>query len=92
MMVHVVPKVKVVMVPVVPIVKVVVVPVTIPVPVMTMIAPAVPVMVMPHHMAPAFRPDGGRLIRALGRGRCVGRCLGERRRRSDASRDSGGCQ
>jgi hypothetical protein len=82
MMMHAVPIVNVVMV----------MPVIIPMPVMTIMSPVVPVMVMPHHIAPAFRPGGGRRIRALGRGKWVGRRLGKRWRRSEASRDGGGCQ
>jgi hypothetical protein len=88
MMMHAVPIVNVVMV--MPVI--IPMPVMVPMPVVTIMSPVVPVMVMPHHIAPAFRPGGGRRIRALGRGRWVGRRLGKRWRRSEPSRDGGGCQ
>jgi hypothetical protein len=59
------------------------------VPVAVVMVP-VRAMVTPVMMAvPVFGSGGGRLIRALGRGRCGGLRLRKRRRRQDASRECG---
>jgi hypothetical protein len=50
----------------------------------------VPAMTTPVMMAvPVFGSGGGRLIRALGRGRCGGLRLRKRRRRQDSNRERG---
>jgi hypothetical protein len=59
------------------------------VPVAVVMVP-VPAMMTPVMMAvPVFGPRGGRLIRALGRGRCGGLRLRKRRRRQHANRERG---